>query len=78
MTELLERFCNLLALLPFDCLQAGFMREALLALLLLAPLTAAMGVQVVNLRLAFFADAISHSAFAGVALGLLFVGCSTI
>lgn len=60
-------------LLPLDCLQARFMQQALVGLLLLAPLTAAMGVQVVNFRMAFFSDAISHSAFAGVALGLIFV-----
>jgi zinc transport system permease protein len=35
-------------------------------------MTAAMGVQVVNFRMVFFSDAISHSAFAGVALGLIF------
>jgi zinc transport system permease protein len=35
-------------------------------------MAAALGVQVVNFRMAFFSDAISHSAFAGVALGLLF------
>lgn len=63
---------NLLAqLLPFDCLQARFMQQALAGLLLLAPMTAAMGILVVNFRMSFFADAISHSAFAGVALGLL-------
>ncbi|HVP10731.1 MAG TPA: metal ABC transporter permease [Phycisphaerae bacterium] len=59
-------------LLPFECLQMVFMRRAMLGLLLLAPMAAAMGVQVVNFRMAFFADAISHSAFAGVALGLIF------
>jgi len=59
-------------LLPFACLQAPFMRQALLGLVLLAPMAAAMGVQVVNFRMAFFADAISHSAFAGVAMGLIF------
>jgi len=57
--------------LPFECLEARFMQRALVGLLLLAPMSAAMGVQVVNFRMAFFADAISHSAFAGVALGLL-------
>lgn len=59
-------------LLPFDCLKARFMQQALVGLLLIAPMTAAMGVQVINFRMAFFADAISHSAFAGVALGLIF------
>lgn len=58
-------------LLPFECMEMTFMRQALLGLLLLAPMAAAMGVQVVNFRMAFFADAISHSAFAGVAIGLL-------
>ncbi len=59
-------------LLPFECLRARFMQQALVGLLLIAPMTAAMGVQVINFRMAFFADAISHSAFAGVALGLIF------
>jgi len=59
-------------LLPFDGLKARFMQQALVGLLLIAPMTAAMGVQVINFRMAFFADAISHSAFAGVALGLIF------
>lgn len=57
--------------LPFECMQPTFMQRALAALLLLAPMAAAMGVQVVTFRMAFFSDAISHSAFAGVAIGLL-------
>ena len=56
---------------PFDCIQMRFMQQAMVGLILLAPMAAMMGVQVVNFRMAFFADAISHSAFAGVALGLL-------
>ncbi|MBP5181868.1 MAG: metal ABC transporter permease [Lentisphaeria bacterium] len=48
-----------------------FMQEAFLGVLLLAPLTAAAGIQVVNFRMAFFSDAIGHSVFAGVAIGLL-------
>ncbi len=39
----------------------------MVGLLLLAPMTAVMGILVVNFRMAFFSDAISHSAFAGVA-----------
>lgn len=58
-------------ILPFECLQARFMQQALLGLILLAPMCAAMGVQVVNFKMAFFSDAISHSAFAGVAIGLI-------
>jgi len=72
MPDLSPLYALLAQLLPFECLQARFMQQALLGLLLLAPMAAAMGLMVVNFRMAFFADAISHSAFAGVALGLLF------
>ena len=47
------------------------MRRALVALALLGPMAAVLGVQVVNFRMAFFSDAISHSAFTGVALGIM-------
>lgn len=58
-------------MLPFESMEMKFMQQALVGLLLLAPMVALMGVQVVNFRMAFFADAISHSAFTGVALGLI-------
>lgn len=61
----------LIGLLPLDCLQARFMQQALLGLLLLTPMAAVLGVHVINFRMAFFSDAIGHSAFAGVALGLI-------
>ncbi|MDR1535161.1 MAG: metal ABC transporter permease [Planctomycetota bacterium] len=70
MPDLADVYRAMGTLLPFEFLQPRFMRQSLLGLLLLSPMTAAMGVQVVNLRMAFFSDAISHSAFAGVALGL--------
>lgn len=47
------------------------MKRALLAMLLVAPATAAIGVPLVQFRMAFFSDAIGHSAFTGVALGIL-------
>ncbi len=40
-------------------------------MIIIAPLCAVLGVHVVNFRMAFFSDAISHSTFAGVALGVL-------
>jgi zinc transport system permease protein len=52
-------------------MEPRFMQRALLALMMLAPMAATLGVQVVTFRMAFFSDAISHSAFAGVAIGLL-------
>ena len=57
--------------LPFEWAQQTFMVRALIECMLLAPACAVMGVKVVNFRMAFFSDAISHSAFAGVAIGLL-------
>lgn len=62
---------DLLGLLPFDCLEPRFMRQALLGLLLLSPMTAMLGIHVLNFRMAFFSDAVGHSAFAGLALGLI-------
>ena len=59
-------------LFPLGCMEPEFMRRAMLGLLLIAPLAALSGVQVVNSRMSFFSDAIGHSAFAGVAIGLIF------
>ena len=71
MLSLMDLLCDWIGHLPFECLQLRFMQEAFLGILLCAPLAAAAGVQVVNFRMSFFSDAIGHSAFAGVALGLL-------
>jgi len=71
MIDLTPIYSLVAQLLPFECLEARFMQQAFIGLLLLAPMAAVMGIMVVNFRMAFFADAISHSAFAGVALGLL-------
>lgn len=59
------------AMLPFECFQMTFMKNALLAMLLLTPLLALLGTMAVNRRMAFFSDALGHSALAGVGLGLL-------
>ncbi len=56
---------------PFEWAQFAFVWRALLAMVIIAPLGAVLGVHVVNFRMAFFSDAISHSTFAGVALGVL-------
>lgn len=62
----------LASMLPIDGMDMRFMQRALIALLLLAPMTATLGVQVVQYRMAFFSDAVGHSAFAGIAIGLIF------
>ena len=58
-------------ILPFECFQLSFMKNALLAILLLTPLLALLGTMAVNRRMAFFSDALGHSALAGVGLGML-------
>ena len=58
-------------LFPFECMDHAFMRRAMLGILLLAPLTTGTGIQVVNSRMAFFSDAIGHSAFLQKWRGLL-------
>jgi zinc transport system permease protein len=57
--------------LPFDWAQLAFMQNALLAVLLIAPLFALLGCMVVNNQMAFFSDAMGHSALAGLAIGAL-------
>jgi zinc transport system permease protein len=60
------------SVIPFEWAQFDFIWRAIGAMLIIAPLCAALGVHVVNFRMAFFSDAISHSTFTGVALGVLF------
>jgi zinc transport system permease protein len=48
-----------------------FMKNALLAVILLAPVFGLLGSMVVNNRMAFFSDALGHSAFTGIAIGSL-------
>ena len=72
LNEIVLRLSDLAAkLFPMGCMEYEFMRRAMLGLLLIAPLAALSGVQVVNSRMSFFSDAIGHSAFAGVALGMI-------
>lgn len=59
------------ALLPFEFLRMSFMKNALLALVLLTPLLSLLGTMAVNRSMAFFSDALGHSALAGVAIGLV-------
>ncbi|MEI8233801.1 MAG: metal ABC transporter permease [Verrucomicrobiota bacterium] len=61
----------LVSLLPFEWAQFGFMRTALLAILIVSPLFALMGTLIVNNRMAFFSDAIGHASLTGVGLGVL-------
>ncbi len=57
--------------LPFEMLHWDFMKNALLALLLMAPLFGLMSTMIVTGRMSFFSDALGHSAFTGIAIGAL-------
>lgn len=58
-------------LLPFSWTQYAFMKNALLAILLIAPVFGMMSTMVVNNRMAFFSDSIGHSVLTGIAIGAL-------
>ena len=61
-------FCDIL---PIEMLRWDFMKNALLALLLMAPLFGLMSTMIVTGRMSFFSDALGHSAFTGIAIGAI-------
>ena len=61
-------FCELL---PIEMLHWDFMKNALLALLLMAPLFGLLSTMIVTGRMSFFSDALGHSAFTGIAIGAI-------
>lgn len=58
-------------LLPIEMLQWDFMKNALLAILLMAPLFGLLSTMIVTGRMSFFSDALGHSAFTGIAIGAI-------
>jgi zinc transport system permease protein len=63
---------TLVDLLPFEWAESGsmfFMKNALLAILVISPLFGLLSTLVVQSRMSFFSDALGHSAFAGIAIG---------
>ena len=58
--------------IPLEMLRWDFMKNALLALLLMAPLFGLLSTMIVTGRMSFFSDALGHSAFTGIALGCIF------
>lgn len=57
--------------LPIEMLHWDFMKNALLALILMAPLFGLMSTMIVTGRMSFFSDALGHSAFTGIAIGAI-------
>jgi len=69
---MIEQWYRLLdALLPLAWLEYDFMKNALLAVLLVTPILGILGTMIVNNRMAFFSDALGHSALTGVAAGVV-------
>ena len=69
MIELWYKITELL--LPFEWTRYMFMKNALLAIILVTPLFAMLGTIVVGNRMAFFSDVLGHSALTGIAIGVV-------
>ncbi len=67
----MEFIYNVFSYLPFSWSDYKFMVNAFIAVILIAPLMAVLGTMAVNNKMAFFSDALGHSAFTGIALGVL-------
>lgn len=70
----MELWYSLLSVLPFEWAQPGqmyFMKNALLAVLVISPLFGILSTMVVHSKMSFFSDALGHSAFTGMAIGAL-------
>ncbi len=61
-------FCEVLSI---EMLQWDFMKNALLAVILMAPLFGLCSTMIVTGRMSFFSDALGHSAFTGIAIGCI-------
>ncbi len=62
---------DLCELLPIPMLHWDFMKNALLAVLIIAPLFGLTSTMIVTGKMSFFSDALGHSAFTGIAIGCI-------
>ena len=58
-------------ILPIEMLHWDFMKNALLAVLLISPLFGITSTMIVTGKMSFFSDALGHSAFTGIAIGAI-------
>lgn len=69
----MEAIYNILeTVIPFEFIEYTFMKNALLAIILITPIFAILGTMIVNNKMAFFSDALGHSALTGIAIGMIF------
>lgn len=61
----------LLDLVPVSWLSMNFMKNALLAVLIMGPLFGLLSTMIVTGKMSFFSDALGHSGFTGIAIGVL-------
>lgn len=57
--------------LPIEFLQWDFMKNALLAILVMTPMFGLVSTMIVTGKMSFFSDALGHSAFTGIAIGCI-------
>jgi len=67
----MELWYRLVELLPFSWVEFDFMKNALLAVILISFLFGHLGAMVINRQMAFFSDAIGHAALTGLAIGVI-------
>lgn len=56
---------------PIEMLQWDFMKNALLAIIVMSPLFGLISTMIVTGKMSFFSDALGHSAFTGIAIGAI-------
>lgn len=67
--EIIYRILEMI--IPFSWIEYNFMKNALLAIILITPLFGLVGTMIVNNKMSFFSDALGHCAFTGIAIGLM-------
>jgi len=69
---MIDIWYSLVGSLHFSWVNYDFMKNALLAVIIVTPCFGLVGTMVVGNRMAFFSDVIGHSALTGIAIGVIF------
>ena len=68
----METIYNILEkILPFSWVSYDFMKNAFIVIFLITPLLGMVGTLIVQKKMAFFSDALGHSALTGIAIGVV-------